>query len=307
MTDSNLKIFIGGVPRNVNDEEFSQFFQSFGSIKTCTLMRDGMGMSRGFGFVVCDDLSTYDQIFRTQLLLKGKRLEQKKAVPQGQVAETSESNVKLFIGGLAPQIDKIQLRDFFSKFGEVCDTVVMKDSATGKSRGFGFLTFLRESSAEEVLKDPHFELGGRMVQCKRAQPRGAGRGTPFTSVSLYPRPSIPVYGVRYESSPPQHPIAPPQHPVAPLMTGYGQPAFQGDVGGAPAVEYPQAYGGSATDYREGYGSVQMLEPQQGIQQPQSQPPMLQAASYIPAVQSYTSSKDVQSSGTYSSQERYRPY
>jgi len=305
MTDSNLKIFIGGVPRNVSDEEFSEYFQSLGSIKTCTLMRDGMGMSRGFGFVVCEDQSTYDQIFRTQLLLKGKRLEQKKAVPQGQVVETSESNVKLFIGGLGPRIDKLQLRDFFSKFGEVCDSVVILDSATGKSRGFGFLTFLRESSADEVLKDSHFELGGRMVQCKRAQPRGALRGA-FTNVSPYPMPSIPVYGLRYESPSP-HPIAPPQHPVAPLMTGYGQPAFQGDVGGAPVVEYPQAYGGSATGYREGYGSVQTFEPQQGIQQPRSQPPMLQAASYIPAVQSYTSAKDVQSYGTYSSQERYRPY
>merc|ERR1719383_1660396 len=139
-------------------------------------------MSRGFGFVVCDDQSTYDQIFRTQLSLKGKRLEQKKAVPQGQVIETSQSKVKLFVGGLAPQINEVILRDFFSKFGEVCDSVVIQDSVTGKSRGFGFLTFLRESSAEEVLKDPHFELGGRIVQCKRAEPRG-GRGKEFTTVS----------------------------------------------------------------------------------------------------------------------------
>jgi len=305
-TDSSLKIFIGGIHREVSENEFSEFFKSFGSIKQCILMRDGMGLSRGFGFVICDDLATYDTIFDSELMLKGKRLEQKKAVPQGMV-EKSKANVKveqckLFVGGLAPHIKEPDLKEFFSRFGDIKDIVVLKDSLSGKSRGFGFVTFILESSVEEVLKNPRYELGGRTIQCKRAQPahmlnrgyrgRGTGREMILSGATPYP---LPVYSVRYES-PPR-----PPHPLAPLMTGYGQPAFQ--VGGAPPVYVPE-YGGNVIDYSGGYGSTQRYETQQGIQQPQSQPPLLQAASYIPAIQSYKSTDDVQS---YSSQDRYQPY
>ncbi|PIC36606.1 hypothetical protein B9Z55_015534 [Caenorhabditis nigoni] len=59
---------------------------------------------------------------------------------------------KLFIGGLNMDTNKEQLREYFTQFGPVVDTVVMKDNATQRSRGFGFVTFAWIASAVELKR-----------------------------------------------------------------------------------------------------------------------------------------------------------
>ena len=45
---------------------------------------------------------------------------------------------------------------YFSRFGEVIDCVVMKNADTGRSRGFGFVTFSNPSNVDAVLAScPH--------------------------------------------------------------------------------------------------------------------------------------------------------
>lgn len=51
---------------------------------------------------------------------------------------------RLFVGGLAWATDEKALRDAFGRFGEVTDAAVILDPQTGKSRGFGFVTFNEE-------------------------------------------------------------------------------------------------------------------------------------------------------------------
>jgi len=167
--DPNKKIFIGGVPRTVSDEEYREYFSSFGDLDDCILMRDSAGICRGFGFVTYKEQSAYDNVFETELQLRGVKLEQKKAVPSRDVQE-KESDVKVFIGGLATTVDKQALDDYFCQFGEIQDSIVMVDAASGKSRGFGFVTFADTSSVDELMNNPRFELCGKEVQCKRAQP-----------------------------------------------------------------------------------------------------------------------------------------
>ena len=52
-----------------------------------------------------------------------------------------QSDSKLFVGGLPWATDDNGLREAFSEFGEVTDAKVIMDRATGRSRGFGFITF----------------------------------------------------------------------------------------------------------------------------------------------------------------------
>ena len=52
---------------------------------------------------------------------------------------------------------------YFSRYGEVIDCVVMKNPATGKSRGFGFVTFKDPSCVETVLANGPHILDGRQV------------------------------------------------------------------------------------------------------------------------------------------------
>ena len=55
------------------------------------------------------------------------------------------------------------LKDYFSQFGEVNDCQVMRDGATGRSRGFGFLTFRDPKTVNTVMVKEHF-LDGKLVR-----------------------------------------------------------------------------------------------------------------------------------------------
>lgn len=55
------------------------------------------------------------------------------------------------------------LKDYFSQFGEVADCQVMRDGATGRSRGFGFLTFKDPKTVNIVMVKEHF-LDGKLVR-----------------------------------------------------------------------------------------------------------------------------------------------
>ncbi|KAJ3037313.1 hypothetical protein HDV00_001808 [Rhizophlyctis rosea] len=77
---------------------------------------------------------------------------------------------KMFIGGLNWETTDESMRAYFEKFGEVDDCVVMKDPATNRSRGFGFLTFRDSRSVDEVLQLEH-TLDGKIIDPKRAIPR----------------------------------------------------------------------------------------------------------------------------------------
>lgn len=77
---------------------------------------------------------------------------------------------KLFIGGISWETNEDRLRDYFQAFGEVVEAVIMKDRATGRARGFGFVIFADPAVAERVVKQKHL-LDGRAVEAKKAVPR----------------------------------------------------------------------------------------------------------------------------------------
>ncbi|XP_055874567.1 heterogeneous nuclear ribonucleoprotein 27C-like isoform X4 [Biomphalaria glabrata] len=81
---------------------------------------------------------------------------------------------KIFVGGLSWDTDKDALQSYFSQYGEVTDCVVMNNPQTGKSRGFGFVTFKDPSAVDVILATPKHTLDGRNVDAKACSARGAG-------------------------------------------------------------------------------------------------------------------------------------
>lgn len=69
---------------------------------------------------------------------------------------------KLFIGGISWDTDEERLKDYFRIYGEVVEAVIMRDRATGRARGFGFVVFADPAVAERVIMDKHM-IDGRTV------------------------------------------------------------------------------------------------------------------------------------------------
>ncbi|KAJ7308899.1 hypothetical protein JRQ81_008175 [Phrynocephalus forsythii] len=62
------------------------------------------------------------------------------------------------------------LRDYFSKFGDIRECMVMRDPTTKRSRGFGFVTFADPASVDKVLAQPHHELDSKTSETLRQPP-----------------------------------------------------------------------------------------------------------------------------------------
>ncbi|KAL7251393.1 hypothetical protein ACSBR1_013269 [Camellia fascicularis] len=77
---------------------------------------------------------------------------------------------KLFIGGISWETNEEKLKDHFEVYGEVLQTVVMRDKTSGRPRGFGFVVFADPSILDRVLQDKHL-IDGRTVEAKRAMSR----------------------------------------------------------------------------------------------------------------------------------------
>ncbi|KAF9324441.1 hypothetical protein BGZ91_002952, partial [Linnemannia elongata] len=75
------------------------------------------------------------------------------------------SCTRVYIGGLAVQIDEYRLRQIFERFGDVKDATFPKDRNTGMSRGFGFVTYSKEEDAQNAINTMNGqEVEGRSIK-----------------------------------------------------------------------------------------------------------------------------------------------
>ncbi|KAK8394750.1 hypothetical protein O3P69_005910 [Scylla paramamosain] len=92
--------------------------------------------------------------------------------PRGRnMPHDGEEKGKMFVGGLSWETTQESLQRYFGQYGEVIDCVVMKNNETGRSRGFGFVTFADPNKVDAVLKNGPHELDGRTIDPKACNPR----------------------------------------------------------------------------------------------------------------------------------------
>ncbi|KAG8839608.1 hypothetical protein FRB91_006868 [Serendipita sp. 411] len=84
---------------------------------------------------------------------------------------------KVYVGNLSWNTTTETLQQAFSEFGNVIDSIVMQDRETGRSRGFGFVTFSAPEEAEAAVAGFHDqELDGRRIKVNLANERSSGGG-----------------------------------------------------------------------------------------------------------------------------------
>lgn len=78
---------------------------------------------------------------------------------------------KLFIGGLSFETTEESLRNYYEQWGKLTDCVVMRDPASKRSRGFGFVTFSSMAEVDAAMAARPHSIDGRVVEPKRAVAR----------------------------------------------------------------------------------------------------------------------------------------
>ncbi|HUL72799.1 MAG TPA: RNA-binding protein [Vicinamibacterales bacterium] len=89
-------------------------------------------------------------------------------------------NRKLYVGNLSFSTEERTLEDMFNQAGPVTSVRIMRDRATGQSRGFAFVEMETDDGARAAIeKFNSAEVDGRRLTVNEARPQAAGGGRPF--------------------------------------------------------------------------------------------------------------------------------
>lgn len=162
---------------------------------------------------------------------------------------------KVFVGGLAWETPTEEMRRYFEQFGDILEAVIITDKNTGKSKGYGFVTFRDAESARRACADPNPVIDGRRANCNIASlgrprpspPRGRNQVGNYQSIPYQGGGAASYRGVA-------GPLPPPPPPAPPLIYApyYGYTTYTPDYGYHQAVYNPQVQ--QTQYYQQVYGA-----------------------------------------------------
>jgi len=77
---------------------------------------------------------------------------------------------KIYVGNLSYNVDDAKLTELFSPYGEIEEAVVIKDRMSGRSKGFGFVTFKDDESTKKAISEMNEkEVDGRSMKVNEAR------------------------------------------------------------------------------------------------------------------------------------------
>lgn len=79
---------------------------------------------------------------------------------------------KLFVGNIDWATTDDQLKELFEQHGEIEEAIILKDKFSGRSRGFGFVTFVNDEDGDKAVEALNgHDLNGRELAVNEARPR----------------------------------------------------------------------------------------------------------------------------------------
>ncbi|KAJ3697063.1 hypothetical protein LUZ61_000768 [Rhynchospora tenuis] len=167
-------VYVGNVHLQVTEALLQEVFQSVGPVEGCKLIRKEKS---SFGFVDYYDRRSAALAIVTLngRQLFGQPIKVNWAYASGQREDTS-GHFNIFVGDLSPEVTDATLFACFSVYTSCSDARVMWDQKTGRSRGFGFVSFRNQQDAQSAINDLNGKwLGSRQIRCNWAT-KGATTG-----------------------------------------------------------------------------------------------------------------------------------
>ncbi len=79
---------------------------------------------------------------------------------------------KVYVGNLPFSVDQAKMKELFASYGEIEEAVVISDKFSGRSKGFGFVTFVNDADADKAIAEmSEKEVDGRALKVNEARPR----------------------------------------------------------------------------------------------------------------------------------------
>ncbi|XP_055800969.1 oligouridylate-binding protein 1 [Solanum dulcamara] len=165
-------VYVGNIHSQVTEPLLQEVFSSTGPLEGCKLIRKDKS---SYGFV--DYFDRRSAAFAILTLngrhLFGQPIKVNWAYASAQREDTS-NHFNIFVGDLSPEVTDATLFACFSVYTSCSDARVMWDQKTGRSRGFGFVSFRNQQEAQSAINDLNGKwLGSRQIRCNWAA-KGAG-------------------------------------------------------------------------------------------------------------------------------------
>jgi len=179
-----IRLFIGGVPDedhfgmnhvlNILDSVIERLSTITSIIEIVKSNRNGRSKSSsGFGLITVQMNEKLKKILTEGFIHIQEhkiRLEIAKSKNQAKEDFKSLKDRKIFVGGLPKNLKDSELEKFFEKYGPVEKAYVLRSNETGKTRGFGFVTFRAAHDAYNALHQKEIVLKGKILSVKISKP-----------------------------------------------------------------------------------------------------------------------------------------
>ncbi|XP_011078128.1 oligouridylate-binding protein 1-like [Sesamum indicum] len=173
-SSSCRSVYVGNIHPQVTELLLQEVFSSAGPLEGCKLIRKDKS---SYGFV---DYFDRQSAALSILTLNGRNLFGQPIKVNWAYAgiqrEATSTHFNIFVGDLSPEVTDATLFACFSMYPTCSDARVMWDQKTGRSRGFGFVSFRNKLDAQSAINDMNGKwLGTRQIRCNWAT-KGAGLG-----------------------------------------------------------------------------------------------------------------------------------
>ncbi|XP_078543072.1 polyadenylate-binding protein 1 [Lissotriton helveticus] len=167
-------IFIKNLDKSIDNKALYDTFSAFGNILSCKVVCDENG-SKGYGFV---HFETQEAAERAIEKMNGMLLNDRKVFVgrfksrkerEAELGARAKEFTNVYIKNFGEDMDDERLKEVFCKYGPALSVKVMTDES-GKSKGFGFVSFERHEDAQKAVDDMNQkELNGKQIYVGRAQ------------------------------------------------------------------------------------------------------------------------------------------
>lgn len=168
----NKTLYLGNLHPFVTEQTLQELFSGLGGITELKVIKDkATGVSAGYGFAKFADTTSATLALEkvNKATVFGQEVRVNWAFQKEQKEDSSQA-VHVFVGDLSSDVSDAMLHAAFQGCLGICDARVMWDHATGRSRGYGFVSFRTREDAEAAIAAMHGQfIGARRVRCGWAQ------------------------------------------------------------------------------------------------------------------------------------------